>query len=543
MSIGNRNYTESELYEFYPKSEWQRLGDSQKSNLLNDYIRRSVAVLETKELNLHRNPSVAIKLRNRNDKFLVNRAYEQFVAMPLIDPDYLELGRKNISREILVSHILIGYEGSELPGGFSRSKDEAYQLASSILTDLNDSSMFSEVALQHSEDPGVKQNKGQLGWIYWGKVDPDFQKEVFQLEAGSVSDPILTKFGYHIVYIEEERESEAAVYTNDKKEERVNYASMGSVRHLLKDAADNYDRELLDAGGFALNDQLLEDITEIIVSENSRSTYMNNVDLVPVFEDLQITGVVAVFGGKGYGLSWFINRMKKSAPSKRPQMTDKTTLKHALRTFVLQYHAERLAKEKGLDGSFGFKAHTSSVEKEVYYNSFIRYLVNNAPEPTQSQMMEYYEQNKSDKYVDLEKVSVRNLKVKTKPEIEKLYEELKGGADFDELAKNHSLINRENGGKMQPFDKSTYKIINEALKGLSIGEYTEPFETRDRHWAVVILDDVLPEKILPFDRVKTRIKTALKKINQDNHKEDTFNRLKTKYHVTVNPSFYKYPES
>lgn len=543
VTIGGHNYSETDFYEFYPKTEWGRLKDDQKENLLKDYIRRTTAVLEAKAMNLHIDPSVAIKLRNRSDKFIVNRSYEHFVAMPLIDNEYLELARKNIKRELLVSHILIGYQGSELQTGFSRSLDEAYQSASNILLNMTDSSNFSDIALQYSEDPGVRQNNGRLGWIFWGKVDPDFQKEVFILEMGDVSNPILTKFGYHIVYIEDERASEVVVYPDEKVEERVYYSSMGSVRHLLKDEAEKYDGNLLGDLGFKLNNSLVEELAVVVSDEKNRSSYMNNIDLVPIFEDFQNNGIFVVFGNRGYGLGWFVNRMKKIPPSQRPKAVDRESLERAFRTFVLQYVAEQRAYDAGLESSYGFKAHAVSVEIEILYDSFVRYLVNNAPDPTENQMRVYYEKNRAEKYVDLEKFSVRNLKVENKSDIEHYFMELSAGADFDKIARNHSLINPENGGKMKAFDRSSYKEICAALKGVAVGEFSKPFEARDRNWSIVMLDEIIPEKTLPFDRVKTRIKTALKKVNQDNHKEDTFKQLQAKYNVIVNPEFFSHTGS
>ena len=60
-------------------------------------------------------------------------------------------------------------------------------------------------------------------------------------------------------------------------------------------------------------------------------------------------------------------------------------------------------------------------------------------------MVQYYEKNKLEKYMDLEKFSVRNLKVKNIADINLFYEQLLEGSSFESLAKRHSILNPENG--------------------------------------------------------------------------------------------------
>jgi peptidyl-prolyl cis-trans isomerase SurA len=58
---------------------------------------------------------------------------------------------------------------------------------------------FADLARGHSEDPGSGQRGGELGWFGKGDMVGPFDKAVFGLEPGQVSEPVLTKFGYHII--------------------------------------------------------------------------------------------------------------------------------------------------------------------------------------------------------------------------------------------------------------------------------------------------------------------------------------------------------
>ena len=90
---------------------------------------RELCVLEAERLGFRHSPDVAIKIRNRSQMLLVNESYEQLVAFPLISEFSLSLAKKHLFDELLVYHLLVGFEGCSLPGSFERTKQEAFDLS------------------------------------------------------------------------------------------------------------------------------------------------------------------------------------------------------------------------------------------------------------------------------------------------------------------------------------------------------------------------------------------------------------------------------
>ncbi len=538
VSIGENVFFENEFFEFYPKSEWAKIKPHQKERILNDFIRKKTAVLEAKEQHFLENPRTAIKLRNRGDFLFVNKTYEKLVALPLVPLEYIEMGKKYILKDLNISHILIGFNGTEMGGDFNRNKIQAYEIASELLSTMSHSFNFDSLALSFSDDPGVTGNKGNLGWISWGKIDPDFQKEVFQLKKGDISNPILTKYGYHIVYINNERTSEAASFPEEKLIEKVEFSSLGVVKNQLKDAANLHDKKLIDKINFYFNEPVLNKLGNILNEHQKKITYMNNVDIVPVLKDYSSNDIVFIYNQKGYGVKWLINKLSKSSPSKRPSITNGESLKLAIKTLILQVLAIEKGKKHKLNASYGYQSQYNGIEGEILYDAYVRYLVNNAPEPTNEDIKAYYEKYKETKYKEPERFSVFNLKVKRQKLADSLFIAIQNGGDFFRLAKSFSILSPKKSGKMQPFDKTKNKDIVKALKNIKIGNYSKVFKTRDNKWSIIYFETMLPEEIIKYDNVKNRIKTALTKENQDTHKEDTFDNLKAKYNVTINSNFF-----
>ncbi|MEO0420771.1 MAG: peptidylprolyl isomerase [Pseudomonadota bacterium] len=60
---------------------------------------------------------------------------------------------------------------------------------------------FELMAKQYSEDPGSGNAGGDLGWTSPGSFVPDFEKVVYDLQPGEVSEPVRTQFGWHIIRV------------------------------------------------------------------------------------------------------------------------------------------------------------------------------------------------------------------------------------------------------------------------------------------------------------------------------------------------------
>ena len=537
VKINNKSFLEDVFYEFYPKKEWVRLKKEQQERVLKDFIRKKTSSLEATAQGFLNDPSTAIKLKNRFDFLYVNKVYEKLVALPLVSDEYITFGKKHILRDLKISHILIGFKGNSVKNS-TLSEKEAYDKASEILVLSKDSASFSNLALNISDDPGVTTNNGVLGWVSWGKMDPEFQQKVFELNKGDFSDPIKTKYGYHVVLVLDDRPSEAINFSSEKLKERVEFSSLGSVKNLLKETADNYDKSTLTENNFNFNDSSVLSLVDILKNHQKKTTYMNNIDIVPILNDYDKKDVIVVFQGKGFGVKWLSNRISKSSPSHRPKITNEKELKLAIKSLVLQFLAIEKGKLFNLEKSYGFKAQYNGIREEVLYDKYTKSILNGAPEPSIEDCEDYYIEHKNSKYIEPEKYSVYNMKVKTQKVADSLYTSIKQGSDFFELAKKYSLLSPRKAGKMIPFDKSKNKDIIDAINNISIGEIAKPFQTRDKKWSIIYYDDLIKEDTLDFEKVTNRIKVVLTKENQKNHKEQSFLNLNTKYNVKVNPDFF-----
>ena len=92
--------------------------------------------------------------------------------------------------------IVIGPKPSQV------SKERALALADSIVTELRKGADFATAAKRFSQDPGTKEQGGELNWFRRGAMLPEFEQVAFMLKPGVISDPVETPFGYHIIQVQ-----------------------------------------------------------------------------------------------------------------------------------------------------------------------------------------------------------------------------------------------------------------------------------------------------------------------------------------------------
>jgi parvulin-like peptidyl-prolyl isomerase len=75
---------------------------------------------------------------------------------------------------------------------------EKLSVAQEIKDELNSGGNFRELATKYSTCPS-KKHGGDLGIFGRGQMVPEFEKAVYKMKVGEISDPIKTQHGYHII--------------------------------------------------------------------------------------------------------------------------------------------------------------------------------------------------------------------------------------------------------------------------------------------------------------------------------------------------------
>jgi len=102
-----------------------------------------------------------------------------------------------------LTHILISVE----PEASAEDRKLKKAQAQEVIDRINAGEDMSAVAWNYSTGP-YRVKGGDMGLVHRGRLYPDLEKEVFQLQPGKLSGIIETIYGYHVVRVEEVKEAE-----------------------------------------------------------------------------------------------------------------------------------------------------------------------------------------------------------------------------------------------------------------------------------------------------------------------------------------------
>ena len=97
LEVGGRNVFDVDFFQNVPKSVWLESDQEKKSLLFNDFKNREVVFHHSMSIGFNLFPENFIKLKKRRDQILINSYYENVVALPLFDKEYLKETKKHIN--------------------------------------------------------------------------------------------------------------------------------------------------------------------------------------------------------------------------------------------------------------------------------------------------------------------------------------------------------------------------------------------------------------------------------------------------------------
>lgn len=95
--------------------------------------------------------------------------------------------------------------------GEGKNEEAVKKQAEDLVKQLRSGADFAALAKEFSEDPGSKENGGDLGFFDRGRMVPEFANAAFSQLPNQIGDPVKTQYGYHII----ETLQKQAAYTMD----------------------------------------------------------------------------------------------------------------------------------------------------------------------------------------------------------------------------------------------------------------------------------------------------------------------------------------
>ena len=129
--------------------------------------------------------------------YITNITKQSKADFEMLAREYYQVNKQEMlsDAKINVSHILVSTR--------EHTPEEAIELADSIYRQLaSNPAIFDDLVMKYSEDESVSSNQGKFKGVSKGDMVKTFEKTAFALQAGQISTPVKTEYGYHIIRLD-----------------------------------------------------------------------------------------------------------------------------------------------------------------------------------------------------------------------------------------------------------------------------------------------------------------------------------------------------
>lgn len=212
VKVGKSEITQDDfLKEISRIPEWAReqfTGKEGKEKLLDEIIKRELVYQDAKKMKLDKDPEYIEKVKEFEKMTLISIILKKEVEdkAKVDDAEVKEFFDKNadkftIGTKIRASHILV------------ETEDQAKKIRERI----EKGESFEKLAGTYSKDKGSASKGGDIGYFGSGQMVPEFERAVMGLKTNEISEPVKTRFGYHIIKLVDVAKGETASFEQSKE--------------------------------------------------------------------------------------------------------------------------------------------------------------------------------------------------------------------------------------------------------------------------------------------------------------------------------------
>ena len=199
LKLGDQEYFEEEFQYYFFKNNNSLTKDSVEFKIqeyLDLYINFRLKVLAAETLGKDKEADFIKEFNGYKSQLIKPYLMESKITESLVQETY-----DRMKEERLASHILLSVKEDALPADTLK----VYNRLLEIKANIENGASFDSLAFKYSEDPSAKSNKGSLGYFTALQMVYPFEEATFTTPVGQLAGPVRTRFGYHLIYVQDKR--------------------------------------------------------------------------------------------------------------------------------------------------------------------------------------------------------------------------------------------------------------------------------------------------------------------------------------------------
>ena len=200
VRVENESFTVNDFLKVYDQQTDDK--DQKMTDQLDLFVNYRLKVKEAQNRKID-----TISKFQKEFKRYRSQLADNYIANGKVTDELIKETYNRSKTEVKASHILIKVPDTTSPV----NKQKLYKKAKEVAGKAKRGADFESLALQYSEDPSAKRNKGNLGWFKAFQMVYPFESAVYDLEIDAISSPVETQYGYHIIKKTDQRKSQGKI--------------------------------------------------------------------------------------------------------------------------------------------------------------------------------------------------------------------------------------------------------------------------------------------------------------------------------------------
>jgi len=472
-----------------------------ENKILQDLINAKLVEQKARKMNLKTDKQFQNQLKEHINSFALTKMYQDLVPSQVTVSEldirvYYEENKEKMFKqpeEIKASHILISVEeDTTIRDAKKRAKKadkEAQKRVKELQKRIKKGDDFAELAKKFSKDTATREKGGDLGYFPRGKMVTEFDQVAWDMEVGKISEPVKTKFGYHIILVVDKR---AEGY--QPLDENLSQAIQSRLKREKEQKRSTVFIDSLQNSAYYLFNEKILNQAETLVTGNPWVMVVNKKDTVR-FQEFKRE------------LPGYMFQRKISTANLEDK---KEFLRVWSRNLVLKQAAQKL-------GYFRAKE-TREEEGKYTLNEAVRRILERKGDanyqPTEAELRKYYDTH-PEKYAEANPLHIQHIIFTDSLKAAEVRKKILAGADFKAMALQYYPGDKEirevaydlgyiSGSEFpSQFFKAAWK--------LKIGEVSAPVKT---NWGYHLIKLIDKREKLSFQQASAEIRKSL--IDQKN---------------------------
>lgn len=411
--------------------------------------------------------------------------------------------------------------------------------ADSLLGALNAGADFGDLAEKFSIDQGSRFRSGDPGREFsYNELPAAIAKQAFSLEKDVFGDPVQSDMGWHILQVKETRKLESRDF------EAVRPAIEASVRRRKQQERRTTHLEQVEANAKIVYDpQTLglwrEKLAAVMATSNLPT------DQVPAVPGASLSqperDMVMYTFGEDYkvGLGEYCDAMESRSPFERPDPASESELRRFAFQFSLFDILHDEALRQRLDETPTYKERVQNFLESLIADRMRNSVLVRGISVTEAEVRGFYDAN-PDSFVEPAAYHCREIMVNKQEEADRLAQQLRSGASFVNLAREHTARpgKKTDGGDIGWVTPSAWPLFYEPVSKIQPGEWTGPVAAVDQY-SLLELIEMRPARSRAYEEVATEIFESIQRRRRDSIFSSYVDSMRSMYPVVVQEDVLK----